>query len=1303
MSKNSDTENNQLTLLDVLGFPSEPMLFNFNSKSLIYSIGSNIIQYNLATNSKTFVQYLSHEIILLKFLDKQEKLLVTIDNSPAPVICIWELPHFEQIFFKEIVLSSEKNFTISNIFFEQIYQDIYLICITSEIGINYLFVLNNENDVNNGYNVELFGRISGINEEIYGFKIFYNCSDAIFLLENKIVYYNIDLDQENISEKLKKDFPFRLIKNSLQISKDINIISFLTIKGNCLMYDQNGNNKPSINPVGQEYFITCQLNRESICLGTNNGKIYIYNIYDNRPKYFINYNSILKLRHNYQLNLLNKYSEYFNYYTSEEYDLGVKLIYFNEKNDEIFLRFVDNSILLCSLSLLLKESKNEENDFSRNNNYFYSFNHSKKIDDIIIKDNDNSVIYSCSKDQKIIKYNIEYETNKLINSFFNLKEILNNNKFSGPLNPNNNNNNNLNYNDKDTMIYLTVIKCHPIYNSKLFAGDNKGYLYLFDTKENKFQYKRLILETYEIVFLNFNPEGDLLCIGFDTGCTVLCNMKNNCQICLWLNNHYMPVEESEFRKINNHIICFSYFFKNKENRDNCILYLKNNYIIEYCKLYSDNNALNKRTIKSNKLNNKILDIKVHSSENYTIILNDINQVIILQINSGIISGVLDLNNKVKTANNIQIDFSGLFLAVLCNLNDTEDENNNNKSVIKYRNNNIILFELGTGNVACCLNYINPISKLIFDYVGNYMIIGGEKGEISLWKLPENISYNIKNVLNEMKYNFYFWDDYEIKYDNVNNNYKNDVLNNSNYVINKKYKTFSADDQIKHNVQFNSKTYRKDDFSNNNITSYSNFSSNNYIRNKNKNDKSSNILDDKNIFSDISSKNYISNKNENISFKDNTNNNFNSFTNYEKENTKKAPLLIDSNQLLQKKEKEKIKTKENRLFKKNEYKEDNDDINKIKENENNEDNDIEEKRYINNNFLRKRKENNNDIDKETNSKNNFIRKGINDNILLDNINNINNEKDINNIKVDENENDNINQINKKENNNYINSYKNTNTENNNTNNKFNYSKNNIQSNNNSTKKIKRIINTTRPSLNKRANNSFKYFGFNTTYEEKVPKLKYINIVNTNNNIENNYFPTFSNKNSQESRILSFKDKKAAERQKNIKAAINQLLDNNIPINTFEQEKNIRLTIQSEHHSQKKIDNNIKNMNFSQNEINEDFVIINNQKILKNKNKTEKSLDENININTEIRNNIGMDKNKKYPEPDDIDENLVNSKIDPIPDIEQHNQIKKIEIDDMNQFDSNNNDNENVDVNMERKKNNHIKNKIDHDDNNFFNEN
>ena len=116
MSNDSTIESNQLTLLDVLGFPSDQMLFSFQTKSLIYSLGSNLIHYNLSTNSKTFVQYLSQEIILLKYLDPQEKLLVSIDNSPSPILCIWELPHFGQIFQREILITSEKKFSISNVF-----------------------------------------------------------------------------------------------------------------------------------------------------------------------------------------------------------------------------------------------------------------------------------------------------------------------------------------------------------------------------------------------------------------------------------------------------------------------------------------------------------------------------------------------------------------------------------------------------------------------------------------------------------------------------------------------------------------------------------------------------------------------------------------------------------------------------------------------------------------------------------------------------------------------------------------------------------------------------------------------------------------------------------------------------------------------------------------------------------------------------------------------------------------------------------------------------------------------------------
>ena len=55
-------ENKQLQLLDVLGisiklnhYNIQNIIFAHNEKSLIYSLGSNIIHYNLKKDSKTFL------------------------------------------------------------------------------------------------------------------------------------------------------------------------------------------------------------------------------------------------------------------------------------------------------------------------------------------------------------------------------------------------------------------------------------------------------------------------------------------------------------------------------------------------------------------------------------------------------------------------------------------------------------------------------------------------------------------------------------------------------------------------------------------------------------------------------------------------------------------------------------------------------------------------------------------------------------------------------------------------------------------------------------------------------------------------------------------------------------------------------------------------------------------------------------------------------------------------------------------------------------------------------------------------
>ena len=1285
MSNSVTEENEQLLLLDILGFPSENILFNPLSKNLIYSLGSNIISYNLITNTKTFVQYLPNEIILLKFLDKSKKLLSTIDNSPFPLLCIWELPSFNKIYSKTITISSEKNYNLSNIFLEQIYQEVYLIIITSNIGINYLYILKTQNELNNNYDLELFGKLSYIKEIIYGFKAFYNSKDIIFLLEKNVLYYNLDLDKENCYEKMKINFPFSLINNSLRINRDFNIIAFLTTKGNCLIYDQNGNNKPSINPFEQEYFTACEFEGNSICLGTNNGKIYVYNIYDNKPKFFIHYRAILRIKNNFQLNNINK-KENIKKINNNTYDdkIGncapaVKYIYLNEKINEIFLFLDDNSILLAPLNILIDDLNYQNSEYSefseKDNLIFYAFNHSKNIDDIIINyspnyynneyENDNKnyennnndlVIFSCSKDQKIIKTFIDYETNKLSNSFFNLKEILNNNKSHGTIINNNVNNKSINKNINDNMIYLTVLKYHPLFNNKLFAGDNKGFLYLFDSIENKFQYKKSIIGIYEITFLEFSKDGQILCIGFDTGCMLFCDMRKDCKICLELNNHYMPVEESEFRKINNQIICFSYFFKNKNRHNNCLLYMKNTYLLEYCELFYDRNKLNKKEKKIIKVMNQIVDIKIHISENYVIILNNTNHIIINHILTGEITAAIDLNSLVHNSNNIQMDESGLFLGVICELNNNKKNNIINSSKVnKNKRNYIIIFEIGTGKVKTCINYINPISKIIFDKIGNYLIIAGEKGEITLWKLCESMSYNIKYVLEEMKLNNNFWDEYEIKYDN-NYDFKNEIVNNSDYAINnRETKNMSNDNsynQIKDDIKFDKKNYNQDlknSISSNNINyshSNSNITSNYFRKNNNKSEKE-NEYEKKHNITYRNRDNYL-NQSENSYSKYYYNKTYNGENpkNYNKNSNiaKRSPLLIDSKKLLKgKKEKNITNNKEI----------------------NNDANDKDNNYYMKKKYksLNKNHESNyNNIKKEDINKSNINK----DNDFEFIINNSNYKKNINNT------------MNSKKNN-----YNLTNKDEDINGMAFNY---NLKNN-------KNTINTSSVNNYKNISKSMRNINFNSNaYSQTIPKLKHINLFNKNNVNKNKISRTQSTNENYNFPfpLLSSKGKTEEERKKNIKDAINTLLFNYSPNINFEKQKNIQLTINSKNDI-KNINNIDNNNNKNVNEINEDFIMINNKKINIKKN--------NNNINSN-KFNLIQQKIKKYPEPDNIDDNLINSIIEPIPHLEEQNESQKIDMDDeSSQFGENNNNSINNNKMFMSKNNNKVLNSTK----NFYDEN
>ena len=842
--------DDKFQLLDTIGVPKNNLLFSSLNDLLIYSIGSNIIIYNLKKNIKTFLQnYYTNEISIFKFLDKKEQLLLIINKGSSPFLSIWKLPFLEEIYSQEIFFEND-NINFKDIYIEKIFSNLFIIIITA-IDCNFLYILKHDNFTN--FKVEKVAQISNIPTAIEGFKCFYDDIYLIFIVNNNLLYYLLDPkkiffntnnnNQEIIKLHQKFTYPFNLKKDSLQISDKHGLIFFLTSKGNCLVYNKKGESIISINPLNkEENFTSIFLDENSLCLGTDKTKIYIYTIInknnDNfKLKYFIKEQTLKNIKLNFQLNN-NSSKNNKNNNTYESKDIIVEYININQKLDKIFIKLSNNSFLYVPLSSIMDDSQGIFYFNSLGNKTcLYSYNHSEQINTIEINNNYNefeTIIYSCSKDNTLIQYKIDFSSNKLSNLYFDLNDILKTQ-------------NEKNENDFEDA-YLTVIKFSPIDNTKLFAGDNKGNLYIFKIKENYFQYKKYYIDDNSIEFISFSKEGNLICLGLLTGKQLIFDLNKNCELCLKLNGNYLNQDEIDFRISNYHVITYNYFFGKEKHKD-CILFMKNTNKVEYSKLfYEKNGKLNKKKITLNEFENDILDIKIHVSENYLIILNDKNQIIINEINLGETTAVIDLSDQTNKIYNFYIDQSGLYICIICS------------SYYSKNCNDLIFIEIGTGSIASYIKCIGKVFKIFFDYYSKYIITGSHDGILSLWKIPKNLVNIMINTLSEMEKNENYWEQFEIKY-YINN--KNNFIDEINDIeMPRKLKTEISfnknnkfeevedngphkgiqtwqNDNIKINKEKNQKNQRK--FNNNNSDNYSlengqnTFDKNININTNNKND------------------------------------------------------------------------------------------------------------------------------------------------------------------------------------------------------------------------------------------------------------------------------------------------------------------------------------------------------------------------------------------------------------------------------------------------------------------------------------
>ena len=750
-------EDKHLQLLDVLGIPlsskrniSKNIIFSHKDKSLIYTLGSNIIRYNLKNDSKTFLQYFTTNIASIKYIQDNLNLLIIIsENSPFPILSIWKMPSFQGLFSQELIINND--FEYENIYIEQFNSSSLVILIANKNEPeHYLFVLNILNEIQ--FEIYFFGKIKNILPKLIGFGSFYKSNDIAFLMKYNLQIFSLDLFKTRTVMKKNVNFSFSLKENSLDISKVTNFLCFLTEKGNCLIYDNNGNDIFTINPIGQEFFVSCQFCDKSLCLGCDNGNIYVYNIYGFILKYMFKREDIINIKN---FSLINK-PGYSRSNSSDEENLIIQASV-DENNDQLFCLFKNISFILLSITQLLDNTTFRYNikPLKLNSTSFFSFNHTNKIFDICLKppnylhENNHKIketkFYSCAQDNKLILYNIEQGTDKIKNLYYALNPILSLSKVTN------------NFSN-----YITSIQLHPLFSHKLYAGDNKGFLYLiYLNPESENKYKKYNIDSFGIIYLSFSSNGVLLFIGLETGKQLVYKTNKSLECVLKLSEHFFSYDEIDFRKTNNQKLSFGYFFSNKNHR-HCLIYLKNNNILEYDKLFKNENGsqIIKKKIMDIIFNYSILDIAMHKSEKYIIVLDNKKQILIHNINENKINAVIDLSSQMDKIYNIQIDVSGLYLAVIC---DIKLKNKNNFKYKTKNKNDLILIEISTSKVKNLIIQNSPMSKAVFDNEGKYIIIGGEHGEISLWRLPGIISSSIKDILGEIKCDENFWDKYEIKY------------------------------------------------------------------------------------------------------------------------------------------------------------------------------------------------------------------------------------------------------------------------------------------------------------------------------------------------------------------------------------------------------------------------------------------------------------------------------------------------------------------------------------------------------------
>ena len=697
---------NDIKLNDVIGITNISD-YSHNNKVFIYAVGTKIIIQNLISGRKTFIDYHTADIDVIKVITvtNSKTIFISIDKSiSSPVLCLWEtyLGHTQCI--QQHMIPTRNNFKTYKVFVSPKANSNSLYVLITSIDCNLLYSFNIDDN-----NVTFLTDIPS-DERIINFSSFLSSKNIVISTYNTISWYRIDTRCEMINNIR---FPFR-IRESMNTGNTMTNIAFITENGNVLVYDKEGNKIDVVTLCsGVALLSTFGRRGYSLLISNEQGKIFSYTNSETM-KYYLDVNK--KIGHKVQI-------------------------------DKFFIDEEIDSILIVMKGVLMLSSIASMIENHRNKLLFTSVGNIDEYIDTFQTGRINSItplqspylFASCSSEGSI-----NY-----------IKKTLDN-RLSSQI---------INYNDINDGITAVQLK-----GDRIYCGTQQGRLCVFHYTKGNIPYG--LREIYRIgtyAISSIDVSDTFIAIGFVTGMIVLCDLRKQCEYCVRLSESYRDVLKVDNP---NEITSYSYFFKLKQysNKGISILYLKSSTMIEVSSITTSSLLTSSNVISTLKLNHYIIDMTVHSSENYIIALTSLSSILIASIITGEVTAMITLPPSIASSNKFTIDQTGLYIALLCS-----------------KSNTVVFIEIGTGKAIAKLKINKQSISLSFDNTGDYLSIGDSEGIMTIIESTDAMRRAMSNVKREVMRNVMFWEQYEIRYNVLND----DIAYNNQYV--------QADLPIKENV------------------------------------------------------------------------------------------------------------------------------------------------------------------------------------------------------------------------------------------------------------------------------------------------------------------------------------------------------------------------------------------------------------------------------------------------------------------------------------------------------------------------